>query len=380
MSNNIPAGGQPPQGDMAITGETSSNTMPSDEKPTASEKRAVLTNAHVLKRTQRGSAGAGNDHDDDDSEDDGPSPEIIENDEDLMDDYPKDVEDVELVHLRIGSILALKLGRFCNIKKLCLRQNHITEICGLDHLATTLVELDVYDNAIGHVHGLEHLVNLENLDLSFNKLKHIKRVNHLKKLRNLYFVQNRISRIEGLEGLRNLKNLELGANRIREIENLDGLESLEELWLGKNKITELKNLAPLTHLRILSIQSNRLTSLRGLSDVPSLEELYISHNAITTLLDGFTHNTKLRVLDISNNRITKLTGLKHLSNLEELWASSNGLSSFEEIERELRDKENLETVYFEGNPLQKELGATYRNKVRLALPQIKQIDATYVRT
>jgi protein phosphatase 1 regulatory subunit 7 len=71
--------------------------------------------------------------------------------------------------------------------------------------------------------------------------------------------------------------------------------------------------------------------------------------------------------------------LEHLStlkNLEELWGSNNQLASFEEVERELKDKENLETVYFEGNPLQMKGPAVYRNKVRLALPQIKQIDAS----
>lgn len=42
----------------------------------------------------------------------------------------------------------------------------------------------------------------------------------------------------------------------------------------------------------------------------------------------------------------------------------------------LKDKADLETVYFEANPLQTAGRATYRNKVRLALPQIKQIDAS----
>lgn len=136
-----------------------------------------------------------------------------------------------------------------------------------------------------------------------------------------------------------------------------------------------KNLSSLTSLKILSIQSNRLTSITGLSDLPNLEELYISHNALTDLT-GLENNKNLRVLDFSNNRVTKLEGLAHLSQLEEVWASSNGLSSFEEVERELRDKEKLETVYFEGNPLQLKAPALYRNKVRLALPQIKQIDAS----
>lgn len=101
----------------------------------------------------------------------------------------------------------------------------------------------------------------------------------------------------------------------------------------------------------------------------------MSHNAITDL-SGLEENTSLRVLDFSNNQVSKLEHLSHLKNLEELWASNNQLSSFDEVERELRDKENLQTVYFEGNPLQTRAPALYRNKVRLAIPHIMQVDAS----
>lgn len=37
----------------------------------------------------------------------------------------------------------------------------------------------------------------------------------------------------------------------------------------------------------------------------------------------------------------------------------------------------LQTVYLEGNPVEK--NAQYRLKLKLLLPQIKQIDATFVR-
>jgi protein phosphatase 1 regulatory subunit 7 len=40
---------------------------------------------------------------------------------------------------------------------------------------------------------------------------------------------------------------------------------------------------------------------------------------------------------------------------------------------------NLSTIYLEGNPLQKELGTTYRRKIMLECPQVQQIDATFVR-
>lgn len=176
---------------------------------------------------------------------------------------------------------------------------------------------------------------------------------------------------------------------------MEKLSALEELWLGKNKIVEMKvrtltsswalksgkeadisqNLDSLANLRIISIQSNRLTKISGVSKLPNLEELYLSHNAITDL-SGLESNESLRVLDFSNNQVTHLEHLSSLKNLEELWGSNNKLASFDEVERELKDKEKLETVYFEGNPLQMNGPAVYRNKVRLALPNIKQIDAS----
>lgn len=136
-----------------------------------------------------------------------------------------------------------------------------------------------------------------------------------------------------------------------------------------------QNVSHLNSLKILSIQSNRLPKISGLSALSNLEELYISHNALTEI-SGLENNTNLRVLDISNNPITHLTNLENQKHLEELWASSNLITSFEEVERELADKEELNTVYFEMNPLQLKNPALYRNKIRLALPQIQQIDAS----
>ena len=136
----------------------------------------------------------------------------------------------------------------------------------------------------------------------------------------------------------------------------------------------------LSSLRLLALPSNRLTEIspEALSSLPSLEELYLSHNALTSL-SGLQTVSRLRTLDVSNNRIAHLTHLRHLEQLEEFWASSNLLESFQEIERELGGLEGLHTVYFEHNPLQKMAGATYRNKVRLCLKAIKQIDATYTK-
>ncbi|KAI0856984.1 hypothetical protein F4860DRAFT_373831 [Xylaria cubensis] len=304
--------------------------------------------------------------------------EQIDPDEDLLDDEDPDSEDISQVQSRIASIPQLRLERFKKVARLCLRQNIIQNIEGLSCLAPTLQELDLYDNLISHIRGLDELTELTTLDLSFNKIKHIKHISQLTKLTSLYFVSNKISRIEGLDTLVNLTQIELGSNRIREIQNLDSLKNLEQLWLGKNKISELKGLGGLPNLKLLSIQSNRITDLSPLREAPQLKELYISHNSIETL-EGLEGNPNLTLIDISNNMVKSLKGLGGLKNLEEVWASSNKLADFADIERELADKENLTTVYFEANPLQLRQPALYRNKIRLALPQVKQIDATYVR-
>src|SRR4051812_27814710 len=293
---------------------------------------------------------------------------------DLLDDYPLDTTEIDCVHSRVSSIPSLRLERFTAVTRLCLRQNSITEIEGLACIASSLDDLDLYDNLIAHIRGLEDL-NLKNLDLSFNKIKHIKKVNHLVELTDIYFVQNKIVTIEGLEGLTKLRNLELAANRIREIQNLETLVALEELWLGKNKIVEMKGLGTLKNLKILSIQSNRIRQISGLDELPNLEELYISHNALTSL-EGLEKVFGLRVLDISNNQVASIKGLKHLEELEEVWASYNRIGDFVELEEELRHMIKLNTVYFEGNPLQLKNPTLYRNKIRLALPQVMQIDAS----
>lgn len=98
---------------------------------------------------------------------------------------------------------------------MCLRQNQISHIELPTTLGPTLKDLDLYDNLISHIKGLDALTALTSLDLSFNKIKQLKNVNHLTELKDVYFVQNRIQKIEGLEGLGKLRNLELAANRIR---------------------------------------------------------------------------------------------------------------------------------------------------------------------
>lgn len=105
-----------------------------------------------------------------------------------------------------------------------------------------------------------------------------------------------------------------------------------------------------------------------------MTELYVSDNKIPSL-EPLRQNAKLEILDFQTNPISSLAGIEELQELEDVWASNCNISDFREIERALSDKKKLAVVYFEGNPVQKQGPVLYRNKVRLALPQVQKIDA-----
>ncbi len=136
-------------------------------------------------------------------------------------------------------------------------------------------------------------------------------------------------------------------------------------------------LEKMTKLRVLSIQSNRIVKIENLDKLVNLEEFYIAHNGLTQI-EGLEQNVKLTTLDVAGNRLTKVENVKHLSQLEEFWANDNQIADINKLEEELGPKHlpQLNTVYLEGNPAQRKEGPAYRRKLALALPQIKQIDAT----
>lgn len=311
-----------------------------------------------------------------------PDPDVqqIDADADLTASYDSETDYLELIHLKISSMADLNLSRFHKLESICLRQNLITSMVEVKDLSETLEELDFYDNRINHISSnIGKLVNLKNLDLSFNKIKNIKNLDKLTKLENLYFVQNKIKDIKNLDNNVNLKNLELGGNKVEEIsEMMLKLTKMEQLWLGKNRIHKLQNLQNLTNLRVLSIQSNKITRIEGLENLINLEELYLSHNGITTI-ENLDNNKNLQVLDVTSNRIEHLSGLSHLTKLTDFWCSYNKVSDFNEINRELGKLPELDTVYFEGNPVQLSNPTAYRRKLRLNLgPSLAKIDATFV--
>lgn len=143
-----------------------------------------------------------------------------------MNDVSEGTEEVDLSHSRIRTLRGFethfqKLG--FSLKRVNFRQNLITQLKFNLNPNQAVLSTDsaadlVKSDGCTSVAPLEHLSALEDLDL----------------------YDNRISKIEGLNGLSHLKSLDLSFNLLRRIENLDQLISLNTLYLIQNKVRFLK--------------------------------------------------------------------------------------------------------------------------------------------
>ena len=103
--------------------------------------------------------------------------------------------------------------------------------------------------------------DLEHLSLSYQNILEINNLMGMEKLCKLQLDNNIITKVSGLDTLVNLTWLDLSFNLIENIEGLDKLTKLEDLTFYKNKITEVQGLDNLHCLNVLSLGKNKISDL-----------------------------------------------------------------------------------------------------------------------
>ena len=129
----------------------------------------------------------------------------------------------------------------------------------------------------------------------------------MEKLQKLQLDNNIITKIKGLNFLVNLKWLDLSFNQISVIEGLDKCNKIQDLSLFSNKVKELSGIENLPELNVLSVGKNALSNLDK------------TIHYLTSL------KNKLEVLKLSENNFPKqnektyhLRCIAHLKNLQYL--------------------------------------------------------------
>uniref|UniRef100_A0A3P8WD61 Dynein regulatory complex subunit 3 n=1 Tax=Cynoglossus semilaevis TaxID=244447 RepID=A0A3P8WD61_CYNSE len=132
---------------------------------------------------------------------------------------------------------------FNEVYKIRLEYKNILMISHLKDL-TSLTRLDLNNNMIERIEGVDHLRNLTWLNLSFNRIKKIEGLDSLTKLELLNLTDNKISAIENMDSLQKLTNFGIANNLIPQLENVIYLRKLKNLLtlnLYGNPISEEKD-------------------------------------------------------------------------------------------------------------------------------------------
>ncbi|CAK0831117.1 unnamed protein product, partial [Prorocentrum cordatum] len=132
--------------------------------------------------------------------------------------------------------------------------------------------------------ALGYFVNLRSVCLIQQAITRLEGVDACPNLERLQLNENQIERIEGLQNCRRLKKLYLCTNSIDEIgDGLNGLDQLEVLWIAENRLTSLLGVGSATSLTELNAARNAIRSVSGaLSGNAKLKTLNLADNRVSS--------------------------------------------------------------------------------------------------
>ena len=122
----------------------------------------------------------------------------------------------------------------------------------------------------------------------------------MQRLTGLNVPENQVSNLRGLERAKNLMYLSCQGNSISDLSPLSNLTQLKGLYLGGNHISDLTPLTRLIHLESLHLWWNQIVDISPLAGLINLKDLLLEGNQVEdfTPLLGLT---KLENLNVSNN-------------------------------------------------------------------------------
>ncbi|MCK4310187.1 MAG: leucine-rich repeat domain-containing protein [Methanomicrobia archaeon] len=193
--------------------------------------------------------------------------------------------------------------------------------------------LDLSNEDIMSIGGLEYCKDLYNLYLDNNNITDISPLSNLKNLVELGLDGNKISDVSPLSNLRNLEFLYLSGNDVSDISVLSNLANLTELDLENNNIPDISPLFNLANLTVLYLGSNDLSDISVLSVLTNLRELDLSNNAIHNIFPLYSL-TDLRGLNLQRNNIrdiAQIKGMIRIGDHEEHWIGAELDLSYNQI-------------------------------------------------
>ena len=208
-------------------------------------------------------------------------------------------------------------------------------ILNVNHYGISEVqELDLSNNDISDIKGMENFDSLRILNISGNKnIKTLQPLSYCYQMEELNAsgtsVANNISAIEQMRYLKILTLNGVGLTKIDSINNLtqkflDNEEEtvLTDLDLSANNLENINGVEKITTLKKLTATGNKIKQLPDLSKLEQLERLTMYSNQITSI-PKISTSKKLKYINFSDNKLSDISELKNLTDVIDLNLSNN---------------------------------------------------------
>ena len=249
----------------------------------------------------------------------------------------------------------------------CTKLKSLAIINGLDkdYSAVSLLANLTSFNRIGGndyddiIKALKKCKTLKEFQVAGQNQVDMGKISELGDLTLLNLPNNGITKIEGLEDKIHLENLSLYSNKITKIEGLEKLQNLKSLDLHNNDITDITPLSANTSLITLNLLGNPKIDgnrenytgykLEALNKIGEILDRGGVINIDTDKLRLFTNYTKLT---LSNQNLKTLESLEGLTQLTELGIGGNQITLEDTKSQEiLKSMTNLTNLNLSNNPL-----------------------------
>ncbi|WP_167026101.1 COR domain-containing protein [Chryseobacterium sp. Tr-659] len=173
---------------------------------------------------------------------------------------------------------------------------------------------------INALSSITKLTQLKHLNLSNNLITNLKGLNNLKNLQIVYLNNNEISKTESLNNLISLRELYLSNNKIKTVDFISELKNIETLDLHHN---EIKDLGPARKvIEKIGIRNDKwivktLNITKNPLEQPPIEIVSLGKEAVLGFFDDIAKrgkyiNKDIKVILVGNSEVGKSTMVKYL--------------------------------------------------------------------
>lgn len=242
----------------------------------------------------------------------------------------KDLWNITELTVPADAVTLEDLRYFVTLEKLTIEGRSIDDLSVLSAM-TQMKDLALRNCILsGSLDVLEKMDALEHLTISGSGLSSLEDIAPLTSLVTLDLSENAIGDISALSGLTGLEELYLSGNAVRDLTPISGMSLLSVLDVSKNGLTSIAPVVSCTRLNKLFLDGNSITDISPAGQLLSLTDLSAASNALTNL-SGLSGCTSLSRLDVSSNQITTLEGIAGLNSLTELSFSNNQVTSVPDL-------------------------------------------------